>query len=439
MELLAICYIVGISTDTSKGEVMVSLTPVKKACFMYKDAYTDAETTFIADNFDLAVLNEPLDPAGLLTVAQTLKVKNAAIKILIYREAHMIYDGYDDWATVDANEAWFLHTAGADRIQNTGSSWWLLDAENSGWQAHLTSVLNAKLTSSAYDGVFLDDVHDEYPVWWTLSGAVQAADLATWHADVLDELTYLKANLTTGKTLIINSDQMSEYDYVTFSDGVCIEGFVHPPWIATGANNADWFQLAQVVDLGYIAGTLNKTVIALSGTSTTPVTDDVVKYCYAGFLTTTSKNAESYFAFNMAYNYTGDDAEHGYYSIMDTDLGSKALDASLIDGVYQRFFDGGLVLFNPSATTYTVPIAGAYKTLAGVATSSVTLAAYSAEVLLTDVYYTATYTDAHMRQVIRQSEQFPSIGITSPTVDTPGTDNFNSHMRGVLADMAKKE
>jgi hypothetical protein len=42
-----------------------------------------------------------------------------------------------------------------------------------------------------------------------------------------------------------------------------------------------------------------------------------------------------------------------------------------------------------------------------------------------------------MRKVLKQSEGFPSIGITSPTVDAPGMDTFNSHMRQVIENTEK--
>ena len=73
-----------------------------------------------------------------------------------------MYTVYEDWATCDAQESWFLHDSLGNRIQNTTWGWYLMDPSSAGWQQHLVDYINSKFASfSAYDGVFFDDVRDE--------------------------------------------------------------------------------------------------------------------------------------------------------------------------------------------------------------------------------------------------------------------------------------
>jgi len=350
-----------------------SLTATAKTgCYGYVAAFSDADTTFIATNFDLFIFNPDLTSDAAATA---VKAKNINVKTYAYRELHMMYSGYDDWATVDANEAWFLHTALGDRIQNTGSGWWLMDAGNVDWQAHFVDHANTTyLNTAAYDGLFADDVHDEYPDWWTLSGEVQAADKASWHADVLGMLQYIQANLLGGKELLINTDESGTYDYIGVADAMMIEGAVHPESADSSSFNSTAYTMAQIDDLAYVAGSLNKKVYFQSGTSSA-ITDAMVKYCFAGMLLGCD-GTYTYFGFN-----DWEDSETGYNALMATALGSPAGAYALSSNVYQRTFTGGKVLFNPSVNEYIVALGTTYYLSDNTAVTSVTLAAHTAEIV----------------------------------------------------------
>jgi hypothetical protein len=353
-------------------------TPIGKAIFDYAYSFSDADTTYLATNFDTVILNEPLDPSGILAVAEEIKTKNPAITILIYRELQTIYweaGGYDDWAEVNTHEDWFLHDVSGNRIMNTDNFWMLLDAGNIEWQAHLVSVLNTKLASPFYDGVFLDDAHDELPNWWTLNGTVQAGNIASWHSDVLSILNNVHTNLTVGKQMIINSDQLGEYDFLTYCDGILIEDYAHPNWLFDYQNNEEWFVMQKINDLNYITNTLGKICLTNSGTSSSPITDDMVQYNYAAFLL--GVDGAGFFSFN------GVNPIQSFHTIMDTDIGDSVGDYYVSQDVYMRTFADGLVLFNPSASDYSISLTG-YHFLNDTAADSFTLDSYSGEVLFLD-------------------------------------------------------
>jgi hypothetical protein len=88
---------------------------------------------------------------------------------------------------------------------------------------------------------------------------------------------------------------------------------------------------------------------------------------------------QTYWSFN---NYDSSDGSKGYYAIMDTDIGQATGSYYQSQNVYMRIFTKGMVLFNPSGTSYTVTLPQSYK-LNGVTITSLTLSAYSAEILTT--------------------------------------------------------
>ncbi len=102
------------------------------------------------------------------------------------------------------------------------------------------------------------------------------------------------------------------------------------------------------------------------------------RYSLASFLLGTG--GRSYFYFSDAFN-ASRTAGHPWYS---TDMGSPVGPYAKIDNVYQRSFNKGRVLVNPSSNTFTVPLGiGTYHTIDGqTASGSVVLAANGAQILV---------------------------------------------------------
>jgi hypothetical protein len=360
-------------TIITEGTITMTTT-TKRASVGYTTTFSDADTTFIAEHYNLFVFNPDLNGSAGATA---VKAKNSAVMTLAYRELHTMYTGYDDWATVNAHEDWFLHTSGGQRIQNLDYYWYLMDAGSAGWREHFVSHANTTyLNTAAYDGLFADDVHDELPNWWNLSGELQEADIASWHSDVSGMLAYVQANLLEGKLFFINSDQLGEYDYVQYVDGVYIEDYCHPEWLTDSQHNEEWFVVQKLVDFNYITNTLEKYCVSATGTLTRPVTDYILKYNLAAHLLGIN-NGKGYFAFNTFIN----DPAQGYYAIADVDIGTVSGAYYSSQNVYWRDFADGLVLWNPSSSNYNVDLGGTYYTLDLEQVTSVSLLAYSGEIL----------------------------------------------------------
>ena len=346
---------------------------INKACLAYS-ALSDSDTTFIATHFNLVILH-PDFLAMKPTQAQAIKTKNSTVTVLAYRELYTMAPNYNDWATVNAHEDWFLHDSKGNRIQHATFGWYLMDPGSVGWRSHFVSNLNS-IILNGYDGLFADDVWNSLRTYGysTSASNIKSADISRWHNDVLGMIQYVKANLG-GKLVVLNTDQSGTYDYVAATDGMMIEGFTQAPWNPSSTHSAFSYLGQQIQDLSTISG-MNKIIFAVSGVSDTP-TLQTVKYCYAMYLLGIN-GSKAYWGFN---DWKSGDGSKGYYSIMDANIGSPTGPYYSSQSIYMRNFTAGKVLFNPTSSSRTVNLGGTYKTTNGSIVTSTTLGAYTGEIL----------------------------------------------------------
>jgi hypothetical protein len=172
--------------------------------------------------------------------------------------------------------------------------------------------------------------------------------------------------------------------------------------MAEGKFHASWLNLDDHSQAAWITSDINslaqdmatgKIVWAASGTTypgtappnatTQSQIATTAKYCYAAFLCALN-GTQPYFSFTAQSigGYTNDDGSYGYYSIMDTNIGQPIGAYYASQNVYIRNFTSGKVLLSPSANSYTINLGGNYQFLNGTVVSSVVLAPYSGEILL---------------------------------------------------------
>lgn len=356
------------------------MTTINKAAIVYGGLYLDSDSTYLASHFGLLVCDftgeEGPNPTGAFI--QGIKNKNPNIKIFGYKNLQYIDASREDWAVADANESWFVHDSGNNRIYITYNSvpFYLMDVGNAGWRQHYSSYINGKLNAYAYDGLFADDVHD------TLYITAPASVVSRWHADTLGMLQYVKANLPAGKKMLINTEAGWEYghinfDYLNATDGMQIEGYYHSPWDAPADNTSKNAQsLLDCLVYGMANG---KIMLCESGCTTND--GRVVKWTYAQYLM--GHGATGYWGWNTGGIYN---IANSFQPIMDTDLGTpKAVYTQIQQGVYTRDFTKGKAASNTTANQVTVTVGTGYKYLDGTAApSTLTLPAYSGEILTTE-------------------------------------------------------
>ena len=329
---------------------------INKASVVYAtSAITSSDVTYITSHFNM------IDTDFGVSAVSSIKAKNPSVKVIGYKDLLAMQTSYSDWAVVNSHEDWFIHDTSGNRIRNSLYGWYLMDVGNAGWRAHWVSDVNSRI-GTLYDGVFIDDV------WNALGGyvsGVSSSVLSNWHSNVLGMLQYIKANISPGKLVIINTDEWNTYTYVSAVDGEMLEGFTHTSWEACNTQGSRDPGLIMVILKNMaVNSAAGKIVWAHSGalvTSDSAEMARMVKYCYASYLLAAS-GPGAYWGFN---SWTSSDGSKGYYSIMDTQIGSPTNAYYSSQNVYMRDFTGGKALFNPSGNSYTINLGGTYRTLSG--------------------------------------------------------------------------
>ena len=370
-----------VATDTTANQTPASTPPpsttqtgINKAAILYGASWSSSDINFAASHFTLT----SIDFEASASTIQSLKSVNPNLKVLGYRGLIAMKDfdpyKYGDWAEVNFHEDWFLHDAHGNRLECASyPGVWLMDPSNSGWRAHLVSVINQKINAGGYDGVLLDEVYPQedgngpqvyYP-------GMTTADIATWKSDLIGFLHYIKANIISGKLVLINTPDWTSSDYVNQVDGRMFEGFAHAEW-ESASTNYNWRPLLTLrqINLALQNEASGKIVWMASGAIATGTSSDASeqKFCYTAFLLMAGPTA--YFSYNSRLN---SDGQKGYYTIMDTNIGSPIGAYYQIGntGVYERDFTDGKVLCNLSGASRTITVNS----------KTITMAAFSGEIL----------------------------------------------------------
>jgi hypothetical protein len=329
-----------------------------------------ANASFVVNNFGLYRLGD-----GCTAIAQAIKTQNPSVKLLYYWEAIGAGVGQPDWSTINANEAWFMHDVNGGRISENTNGWLLMNISNSAYQAHWVSEVKSLINNAYYDGVFADDV-------WNVmrpsdfNATIPASAVSSWHSNMISFLQYIKANLPSGKLLIINTDEWATHDYLNIADGKMDEGFAHANWEGAGVYDN---RIPQILDALARDSATRKIVWCASGTTETGPTKvtNTVKYCYAAFLCAVN-GSQAYLGFN---NWLSPDGSHGYYPILSINIGMAQGSYYYSQNVFMRDFTHGKALLNPSGNSYNVNLGGNYRLLNGTAVSNIILGPWGGEVL----------------------------------------------------------
>jgi hypothetical protein len=370
------------ATVYTSGLVLSISTSINKNLIAYGFSWNSSSISFVANHYTL------LDTHfGQQSAMQSIKAINPNIKIIGYKCLLGMTTSMDDWAEVNSHEDWFVHDANGNRMQGDarfGPYAYLMDVNSPGWRQHWVSYVNNELTS-AYDGVFGDNCWNMMASWRQayFSSTVPASVVAGWHNGMIGFLQYIKANLMSGKILVVNSDEFDTNDYLQIVDGEMFEGVGHGLWQTTDQVDTDIMEHIQSLAR---KSSFGKIVLMDSGTLTTSASqaqiDKVSNFCYASFLIGLNGLQASW---GWTQNSVGWYNTITYLPIMDTNIGSPTGAYYSSQNVYMRDFTGGKVLFNPSANSYTINLGGTYTLLNGTSVTRIGLAPYTGETLLSPI------------------------------------------------------
>jgi len=363
-------------TLNTSGLVLYIRTPINTNLIAYGFSWNSSLISFVANHYSVVDCGFDSD----LSAMQSIKAINPNMIILGYKDFIQDDPSQSDWAVVNNQESWFVHDASGNRI-TTYSGDYLMNVSSTGWMQHWVSYVNNELgNNTCYNGVFADNVWNTVTAgWWDLSSPVPDPTSSNWHNATIAFLQYIKANLMSGKIIIVNTDEFDTDDYLAVADGQMLEGYVHEPWV-----NVTVVNHRVTIDCLARKSATGKIVLADSGTLTTNASqaqiDNMSNYCYASFLIGLNGSQASY---GWSQNPTGAYNTVTYPPIMDTNIGSPTDQYYSSQNVYMRDFTSGKVLFNPSANSYTINLGGTYTLLNGTSVTRIGLAPYTGEILLT--------------------------------------------------------
>jgi PKD repeat protein len=276
-----------------------------------------------------------------------------------------IIEGNDwvvEWPGNDQlNEAWFFHwpESSNTRVYQCDWGWYLMEIGHSGWRQYWKTEVLRQLAANDNDGLFMDSI--SVPNYISYNGfnpplpAIDENFENAWADRIYQWLQWLKNNIGDYYIVVNAGGWINNRDDTDYSpaDGIMIEGFVEEVEQSPIAF-ADWqLQMNRILD----AVQRNQAIIAQSYVSGNQDRMYVVG-CYLLF-----KHHQSYV--NIQFDM---DAE--WWPEYDIPIGKPSADPVLeineldIDGdfIYQRQFENGLVLVNPtnpwdgSAVTRTIQL-----------------------------------------------------------------------------------
>lgn len=288
--------------------------------------------------------------------------------------------------------AWYARDAQGRKITSEGYGNYLMDPRSTGWIDNRVQLCKAQIARTGYSGCMLDMLGTA-PVRPGYNSAlpIDPSTGKAWTPTAWQKATAALAGrvdtaVTTGVVWGNGYGSGSRYFESAWGPSQLltpgVEGALTESWIRTAKQSltkyrseSDW-KMA-VDQLAHLADTGGKTavMVKLWSSGTTAQKDANLRYALASFMLGSDGRS------SFAVSYAKGEAltAHPY---LKTDIGSPSGDYTrLSSGVYQRTFERGKALVNPTGTTRTVSLGGSYVTLQGKTVTSITLAPHTGDVL----------------------------------------------------------
>ena len=277
--------------------------------------------------------------------------------------------------TVSWNSVWDQHKIYQDFKKGIKSSWWLKDANGKqisiwpgtqaldltgDWGTYLANwTVDTLLTNNYWDGVFYDEVSAE--IDWIADvdldrdGKADSAAVANeaWTQGLINLFSRTRGKIGTDKMIVMNGS--SNTRLLPYVNGRMYESFP-TPWESGG----NWNTLTNRYIEQESKVSYDPIFVINGNTNNTGNSTDYQKMRF-GLSTTLLSNG--YFGFDFG------DQNHGqawYYDEYDIALGQPSEEAQqLSSGVWERDFEQGKTLVNPTTSTQTIKLDGDYEKISG--------------------------------------------------------------------------
>lgn len=254
--------------------------------------------------------------------------------------------------TVSWNNAYWSDPLHVEMKRGIQDSWWLRDEDgnktsiwpntnaldlNSGWTDYLATFVDEEMMSTGlWDGIFYDEVMDR----------------SDWKSGYAHLFSVTRTKLGSDAVIITNGS--SSTSFTPYVNGRMFETFP-----STGDGEASWN--ASVADYLSLSAKLgyDPVIVVNVNTENTGAKSD---YRKMRFGLTTTLLGDGYFSFDYG---TENHAQLWTYDEYDVALGDPKGAATSEEGVWEREYEQGKVVVNPTSAPLTVRLGGEYEKLHG--------------------------------------------------------------------------
>jgi hypothetical protein len=322
-----------------------------------------------------------------------LKAADPSVEVLVYQDLSAMNSfgrqngltssgvGFDEADT--AHPDWFLlNTAGKRFSFSNYGFLWAADVGNPGYQAQWADNVARILQSAPWDGVFIDDANPTMKYHANPASVAKYPTDAAYQAATRSMLAAVSGRIRAAapqKLLVANMGAWVEYQGVVKDWLQFVDGAMDEMWAKYGSGVGEGYRDAwsweRQLQNAREAERQGKRFLAVTQS---PTGDRAAaRYGYASLLLAADSGRSS---FELNSNY----ADETWFPEYDYAIGEPAGAPSVIGGVWTRAFTRGIVVVNPTTSTWVVSLGGAYSGAGLSGARSVSLEPHSALVLTRD-------------------------------------------------------
>lgn len=288
--------------------------------------------------------------------------------------------------------AWYARDASGNKVVSSGYGNYLMTPSNTGWVGNVVDMCAKFRSEGGYDGCFLDMLGTStLDPGYLSSQPINPATGKVWTTSKWIRATAALAKAVKTKVgshlVTANGLRSGRYYYDSSApsstllgaiDGGCAES-----WLRMATENVgSWpTKSAWLHDVNMLvdAGSKGKTVLAMVKLWTSATSAQQAqwhRFALGSFLLGNTGSSYFFFSASRTSDLLAPD------SLTNVSLGAPTSSYQLVNGLYQRTFQNGIVLVNVSGSALSASLSKTYVTQSGKRVSSLSVAGHDSEILL---------------------------------------------------------
>ncbi len=304
-----------------------------------------------------------------LQILNKLQIRFPEVITLMYVPDYYRSLRHKDWNVADAHRDSWFRKKNDGSFKTTGEGiekFYWLDYRADDLIDHLINFNLRMMEEYDYDGIFMDNI-----VWKAIFSDSNMKR-NEWTEKVKRQMNAFRQ---AGKLVFFNgvrgpseNEENNNFDFMDSVDGVFVEHFCY----LASKDRASSISDEVVEDMQFFIETLpryakqGKTILVNTYNLNTPLVESYQyqKFCYAAYLMMVEPNM-MYRISSTADGGSVYEKSLGEYSITRSSLGNPNGEYAIKDRLYVRYFDSGVVFWNPDKTAKRVELEGYFDTYTG--------------------------------------------------------------------------